>query len=171
VEGPFIHIQWVVLTETRDAVTLPVGSTVAEEISLLQLWKKYIDSRCRVSVKNIRWGKHYRGSVEIEEGEVTSLQEGDSVEVIIVGKKKKDDRIEVPYTIGDEPQVYKIWVKGDALVGDVKKTIATAHKTKYISALASEGADMADEDSFDNWAKRTGGNPAKYKRRSPSYYR
>jgi hypothetical protein len=100
VEGPFIHIQWMVLSETREQTMLPVGSTVAEEISLLQLWKKYIENRCRASVKKNRWGKHYRKAVEIEEGEVTSLQEGDGVEVIIVGKEKQDDRIEVPYATG-----------------------------------------------------------------------
>jgi hypothetical protein len=97
--------------------------------------------------------------VEIEEGVVSSLEEGDSVEVIIAGKKKKNDRIEVSYTIGDEPQIFKIWVKGDALVGDVRKTIAMAHKGKPIIALASEGAELTEEDTFNDWATRTGGAP------------
>jgi hypothetical protein len=45
------------------------------------------------------------------------------------------------------------------LVGDVRKTIAMAHKGKFITALASEGADLAEEDRFSDWATRTGGTP------------
>jgi hypothetical protein len=127
---------------------LPTSSTVPEEISLPRLWHKCIANHCRAPL-------------ELEEGVCTTLEEADMVEVIVSKnkKEKKDDRIGVIYTIGNEPQVYRIWVKGDALVGNIKKAIALAHKGKPIVALASEGADLAEEDAFSDWMTRTGGAP------------
>jgi hypothetical protein len=84
--------------------------------------------------------------------------DNDGVEVIICKDKAKvDDRLEVKYTIGSDATVYTIWVKHDALVGDVKKTIAMAHPTRPIMCLAYEGADLTDEDPYDAWMTRTGG--------------
>jgi hypothetical protein len=155
--------------EARDQVMLPMNSAVPEEIALLQLWNKYIANRCRAPVKRIKWGKHYRANVEIEEGVVSSLEEGDSVEVVVSNKKKQDDRKEVVYTVGDEPLVYRIWVRGDAAIGDVKKTIALAHKGKPVVALSFEGADLADEDPYKDWMLRTGGHQGRFKLRSQSW--
>jgi hypothetical protein len=157
--GRLIHVQWVVLSDARDQLMLPTNSLVPKEASLLQLWKKFIASRCKGPAKKISWGKHYRGGVEIEEGTVTSLEEADMVEVIVKGKKKKDGMIEVAYTIGEEAQVYRIWVKDNALVDEVKRTIALAHKGKPITKLAFEGAELADEDAFSDWMTRSGGMP------------
>jgi hypothetical protein len=96
--------------------------------------------------------------LEVENGKVTELLDNDGVEVIICEDKKKgDDRLEVKYTIGADPAVFTIWVKHDALVGDVKRTIAMAHPTRPIMCLAYEGADLAEEDTYDDWMTRTGG--------------
>jgi hypothetical protein len=150
---------------------LPMNSAVPQEISLLQLWNKHIANRRRAPVKRIKWGKHYLASVEIEEGVVSSLEEADSVEVIVSNKKKRDDRKEVVYTVGEEPTVYRILVKGDATIGDVKKTIAMAHKGKPVVALSFEGADLAEEDPYKDWMLRTGGYQGRFKPRSQSWYR
>jgi hypothetical protein len=158
-EGPFIYIQWMLLSETGEHLMMPTGATVPEEISLAQFWPKCIANRCRRPAKSLSWGKHFRGGVEIESGKVTGLLENDGVEAIISNKKKEksDGRLEVAYTIGEEPQVYRLWVKSDATIGDVKKMIALAHKGKPIEALSFEGADLADEDPYNDWMTRTGG--------------
>jgi hypothetical protein len=67
---------------------VPTSSSVPEEVSLLQLWKKCIASRYGIPVKRISWGKHYRGGLEIEEGVVTTLEEADLVEVIVGGRRR-----------------------------------------------------------------------------------
>jgi nucleoside diphosphate kinase len=80
------------------------------------------------------------------------------VEVIICKDKgKADDRLEVKYTIGSDPTVFTIWVKHDALIEDVRKTIARTHPSKPIMCLAAGGADLAEEDPCDEWMIRTGG--------------
>jgi hypothetical protein len=158
IEGPFIRIQWTLLSHTGEVITLPTGATVPEEITLLQLWSKAIESRCRLPVHEIKWGRHWRNQREVESGKVTELLDNDGVEGIICKEKKKtDDRLEVKYTIGADATVFTIWVRSDALVGDVKKAIAMAHPSKPIMSLASEGADLADEDPYDEGMERTGG--------------
>jgi hypothetical protein len=114
-------------------------------------------------VKKISWGKNYRKGLEIVEGVATSLEEADAIEVMVEGEKKKDGEIDVAYTTGEEPQVYHIWVKDTVLVEDVRKTIALAHKGNPITKLASEGAEIADEDSYKDWMFTTEGHPGKSK--------
>jgi hypothetical protein len=72
-------------------------------------------------------------------------------------KKKSDGRLEVAYTLEKETAVYRLWVKADATVGDVKKAIAAAHKAKPIQCLTHEGAELAEEDQYNDWMTRTGG--------------
>jgi hypothetical protein len=108
-EGPFIHIQWILLAESGEQVTIPTSAVVPEEISLPQLWHKFIANRCRVQVKTFKWGRHWRNGAEVESGKVTELLDNDGVEVIICkGKEKSDGRIEVCYTLGEDPAVYRI---------------------------------------------------------------
>jgi hypothetical protein len=157
-EGPFIRITWALLSHTGDLIILPTGITVPEEISLLQLWHKAIESRCRIPVSKIKWGKHWRAQKVVEEGKVSELQDNDGVEVILCEEKpRNDDRLEVKYTIGAESTVYTIWVKHDALNGDVKRSIQMAHPSRPIMCLAAEGAELTDEDSYSDWMHRTGG--------------
>jgi hypothetical protein len=125
----------------------------------LQLWKKCIASRYRTRVKKISWGKHYRAGIEIEEGVVSTLEEADSVEIIVGGCKKKPGLIDVGSAIRDEPQVFHVRVKEIATVEEVRNIITLAHKGKPIAKLAFEGAEIAEEDLFSDWMLRTGGEP------------
>jgi ribonuclease HI len=88
-EGPFIHIQWMLLSDTGEHLMLPTSAVVPEEISLPQLWHKSIANRCRLPAKSLSWGRHFRGGVEVESGKVTELLDGDGVEVVISNKTKE----------------------------------------------------------------------------------
>jgi hypothetical protein len=102
-EGPFIHIQWWLISETGEHLMLSTVATVPEEISLAQLWHKQIANRYKKQVDTIKWGKHFRAGKEIESGQVTELLENDRVEVVIDVKKQTNGQVEVAYTLGDEP--------------------------------------------------------------------
>jgi hypothetical protein len=110
-------------------------------------------------VETVRWGKHFRGTDEIEDGRVTDFQNSDSVQVIIPAEPAPKGQLEVVYSLEGESIVHRFNVKNSATMGDVRQRISMAHKGKPIEALAFEGSTFADEDSFNDWAFRSGGMP------------
>jgi hypothetical protein len=103
IEGPLINIQWKVSNVAGDQLCLPGNSKVPEEISLIQLFKIFIYPKYRIQGIQIMWGNHYRGGDILEIGKVTTLQEGDLVEIIVdQGTAPQATQIEVEYEIGSE---------------------------------------------------------------------
>jgi ribonuclease HI len=83
VEGPMIHIQWKVSDINGAALCPPGNCEVPEEIGLLQLFKIHVLSRYRIQGIQILWGNHYRAGSILEIGKVTTLEEGDMVEIVV----------------------------------------------------------------------------------------
>jgi hypothetical protein len=158
-EGPMIKVQCIVLSETRASILRPFSVKVPEEISLAQLWHRHIANRIKRQVDTIKWGKHFRGTGEIEEGRVTDIQDGDPVEIIIPAEPAPDGQLEVVYSLEGESVVNRFTMKSTATMGDVRARISLVHKGKPIEALAFEGATFDDADSFSDWALRSGGMP------------
>jgi hypothetical protein len=96
-EGPLIHIQWLLSAETGEQAMMPTSTTVPEEISVSQLWHKSVANRYKKPVETITWGRHFRAGAVVETGMVSELLENDGVEIIITEKKKdkQDGKIEV----------------------------------------------------------------------------
>jgi hypothetical protein len=132
---------------------------VPEEISLGQLWHRHIANRVKRHVETVRWGKHFRGSAEIEEGRVLDIQDQDSVEIIIPAEPAPSGQLEVVYSLEGESVVNRFTVRSSATMGDVRQRISLAHKGKPIEALAFDGDTFDDADSFSDWALRSGGMP------------
>jgi hypothetical protein len=158
-EGPMIRLQWILLSETGASIMMPISVMVPEEISLAQLWHRHIANRLKRQVDAVRWGKHFRGTDEIEDGRVTELQNNDCVHVIIPAQPAPSGQLEVVYTLEGESIVNRFNVRSSATMGDVRARISQMHKGKPIQALAFEGATFDDADSFSDWALRSGGMP------------
>jgi hypothetical protein len=98
IEGPLINIQWKVVDVSKNQLCLPGNTFVPEEISLLQLFKMFVAVRNRIQGIQITWGDHFRGGDIIERGKVTTLEEGDLVEIVVdQGTAPQPTQIEVDY--------------------------------------------------------------------------
>jgi hypothetical protein len=158
IEGPLINVQWKVVDGAKNTLCLPGNSQVPEEISLLQLFKIFICPRYRIQGIQIIWGDHYRGADIIEHGKVTTLEEGDLVEIIVdQGTAPQPTQIEVDYEVGSER--HKIYVDRTATIEQLKQRISYIHKGRGIHAIASEGIVIADEDPVEDWLQRSLGIP------------
>jgi hypothetical protein len=158
-EGPMINLQWILLSETGASVMMPVSVKVPEEISLAQLWHRHIANRVQRHVETVRWGKHFRGADEVEDGRVTDLQNNDSVHVIIPAEPAPKGQLEVVYTLEGESIVHRFNVRNTVTMGDIRQRISMAHKGKPIEPLSFERATFDDADRFNDWAFRSGGMP------------
>jgi hypothetical protein len=133
-EGPFVNVQWTLFNGQGQLLIMTSTALVPEEITPLQFWKKFGATRYTLPVRKVAWGKHCRGGLEIESGKVTTLEEADSVEIIVDEKKKKSQQCEVTYTVGDETQVYKSMVRKESTIGQIREIVAMAHKGRPIAA-------------------------------------
>jgi hypothetical protein len=157
-EGPLINIQWKV-SDINGAQLCPPGNcTVPEEISLLQLFKTFVLSRYRIQGIQILWGNHYRAGSIFEISKVTSLEQGDLVEIIVdQGIAPQATQIEVKYVVGSEE--FTTYVNRSTTIEQLTQRLAYAHKGKGIHAIASEGFTIAPEDSVEDWLQRTADIP------------
>jgi hypothetical protein len=158
-EGPMIRIQWILLSEKGVSLMMPTSAVVPEEISLAQLWDRHIVNRYKKQVSEVKWGKHYRTGAEIETGQVTDLQDNDSVEIIITAESSPSGQLEVQYVLEGEKVVNRLNVKSTATMGEIRARISQIHKSKPIQSLSFEGTALADEDSYSDWLTRLGGLP------------
>jgi hypothetical protein len=158
-EGPMIRVQWVLLSDKGQSLLMPSSAIVPEEISLAQLWHRHIANRYKQQISEIKWGKHYRAGSEFETGQVSDLQDNDSVEIIIFLESAPTGQLEVLYTLGDETVVNRLNVKNTATIAEVRDRISRMHKAKPIQSLMFEGATIAEEDSYSDWMLRSGGVP------------
>jgi hypothetical protein len=126
IEGPLVNIQWRVSDGAGNQLCLPGNSRVPEEVSLLQLFKIFVAARNRISGIQIMWGNHYRGGDIIENGKVTTLEEGDLVEVVVdQGISPQPTQIEVDYQI--EAERYKIYVDRTSTIEQLKQRLKSMH--------------------------------------------
>jgi ribonuclease HI len=158
-EGPMISIQCIVLSGARASLMLPFSVKVPEEISLAQLWHRHVANRVKRHIEIVKWGKHFRGSAQIEESTITDLADKDSIEIIIPAEPAPTGQLEVVYTLEGETAVNRFLVKSTATMGDVRSRISMMHKGKPIKALEFEGSIFDDADNFSDWLFRTGGLP------------
>jgi hypothetical protein len=94
----------------------------------------------------------------IESGKVTTLEEGDLVEIIVdQGLAPQPTQIEVDYEIGSER--FKVYVDRTATIEQIKQRLNYIHKGRGIHAIASEGLVIADEDPVEDYMQRTAGIP------------
>jgi hypothetical protein len=110
------------------------------------------------------WGHHYRSGDITESGKVTSLEEADSVEILVdqglippQPQPKSQTQVEVDYVIGTER--FKIQVRKGFTVDDLQNRLAFVHKGRTIAGIASEFFQIAGEDSVEDWLQRTAGIP------------
>jgi hypothetical protein len=104
------------------------------------------------------WGDHIRGADIIESGKVTTLEEGDLVEIIVdQGTAPQPTQIEVEYMVGSEK--FKTYVDRACTIEQLKQRLNFTHKGRGIRAIASEGLQIADEDPVEDWLQRTAGIP------------
>jgi ribonuclease HI len=158
IEGPMIGIQWKVTDVAGRQLCLPGNCRVPEEISLLQLFKMFITPKFRIQGIQIMWGKHYRGADILEVGQVSSLEEGDLVEIVVdQGTAPSPTHVEVEYEM--ESRKFKILVERSTTIEQLKQRLNHEHKGKRIMAIASEGLTIADEDPVEDWIQRTLGIP------------
>jgi hypothetical protein len=159
-EGPMIGIQCIVLSEARASVMLRFSVKVPEEISLAQLWHRHVANRVKRHIETVKWGKHFRGSAQIEEETVPDLADKDSIEIIIPAEPAPTGQLEVVYNLEGESAVNRFTVKSTATMGDVRSRISKMHKGKPIRVLtADDGSEFQDEDNFSDWMFRSGGMP------------
>jgi hypothetical protein len=111
---------------------MPTSAAVPEEISLAQLWHRHVANRYKKQVPEVRWGKHYRAGMEIESGQVSDLQDNDSVEIIIAVEPAPSGQLEVQYVLEGEKVVNRLNVKSTATMGDIRTRISQMHKGKPI---------------------------------------
>lgn len=123
---------------------MPTSATVPEEISLGQLWHRHIANRYKKPVAKIKWGTHYCAGAEIESGKVTEFKDNDSVEVVIASETESNGQLEVVYTLGEDKQVYRLYVRDTATMGEIRTRISQMHKGKPIQALSYEGSDFSE---------------------------
>jgi hypothetical protein len=158
IEGPLIGIQWKVTDTSGNQLCPPGNCRVPEEISLLQLFKIFITSKYRIQGIQISWGSHYRGADILEIGKVSSLEEGDLVEVVVdQGAVPLPTQVEVDYEIEDKR--FKIFVNRSMTIEQLKQRLNHDHKGKRITAIASEGTPINDSDPVEDWIQRTAGIP------------
>jgi hypothetical protein len=158
IEGPMIGIQWKVSDIAGKELCLPGNCRVPEEISLLQLFKIFITPKFRVQGIQIMWGNHYRGGDILEIGQVSSLEEGDLVEIIVdQGSAPLPTQVEVEYEI--ESKRFTICVDRSMTIEQLRKRLNYEHKGKRITAIASEGNPIHEEDPVEEWIQRTAGIP------------
>jgi hypothetical protein len=104
------------------------------------------------------WGNHYRRSDILERGKVSSLEEGDLVEIIVdQGTAPLPTQVEVEYKIGDEK--FKIHVERSTTIEQLRQRLNYDHKGKRITAIASEGSPIHEDDPVGDWIQRTAGIP------------
>jgi hypothetical protein len=149
IEGPLINIQWKVTDTAGNELCLPGNSQVPEEISLLQLFKIFIAARNRISGVQIMWGNHYRGGDILEISKVSTLEEGDLVEVIVdQGTAPTSTQIGVEYMVG--PEKHTVYVDRSTTIEQLTQRLSFAHKGRGIHAIASEGIPIAPEDPVED---------------------
>jgi hypothetical protein len=137
IEGPMVEIQWKVSDVSGKQLCLPGNSKVPEEIGLLQLFKIFILPKYRIHGIQIMWGNHYRGCDVLEIGKITSLEEGDLVEIVVdQGTAPQVTQVEVEYQIGSEK--FKIYVERSMTIQQLKQRLNYIHKGRRITATASE---------------------------------
>jgi hypothetical protein len=66
---------------------------------------------------------------------------------------------EVRYTIGDHPQVYMITVRKSLTIGELRDTIALAHKGRPVSTISLQGTDIDPDNSLEDWILRINDEP------------
>jgi hypothetical protein len=138
-----INIQWAVMDTDRNQLCLPSSSKVPAEVNLLQLWKMFI------------WKKtHYREGNIIEAGKVSSLEEGDAVEILVdSGAPPTQTHVDIRYMIGTE--TFSTRVKKGTTIEELRGTISYAHKGKQIVGIAMEGTEIDKADPVDGWLTRS----------------
>jgi hypothetical protein len=155
IEGPMVEIQWKVSDVSGNQLCLPGNSKVPEEISLLQL---FILPKFRIQGIQISWGNHYRVGDILEIGRVSSLETGDLVEIIVdQGTAPTVTQVEVEYQIGSEK--FKIYVERTMTIEQLKQRLNYIHKGRRITAIASEGSPIHEDDPVEDWIQRTAGIP------------
>jgi hypothetical protein len=94
----------------------------------------------------------------IETGKVTTLEEADSVEVLVdSGLLPLQTHIDVDYTIGS--QSFKTLVKTGTTIGQFREAVSYSHKSKTIVGIASQDAAIDKDDAAEDWLQRTAGLP------------
>jgi hypothetical protein len=158
IEGPLVGIQWKVSDLSGRQLCLPGTCRVPEEISLLQLFKIFITPKFRIQGIQIMWGNHYRGGDILEIGKVSSLEEGDLVEIVVdQGTAPQPTQVDVEYEIEDKK--FKIFVEGTMTIEQLRQRLNHDHKGKGITAIASEGSPIHEADPVEDWIQRTAGIP------------
>jgi hypothetical protein len=158
IEGPMIGIQWKVSYISGKQLCLLGNCRVPEEISLLQLFKIFILPKFRIQGLQIMWGNHYRGGDFLEIGQVSSLEKGDLVEIVVdQGTAPSPTQVEVEYKI--ESKKYRILVERSMTIEQLRQRLNHEHKGKRITGIASEGNPIAEEDPVEDWIQRTAGIP------------
>jgi hypothetical protein len=134
IEGPMVGIQWKVSDVSGTQLCLPGNCRVPEEISLLQLFKIFVLPKFRIQGIQIMWGNHYRGGDILEIGQVSSLEEGDLVEIVVdQGTAPSPTQVEVEYEI--ESKKFRILVERSSTIEQLKQRLKSEHKWKRITAI------------------------------------
>jgi hypothetical protein len=128
-------------------------ATVPGEISILQLWKAIIAPRYPIPTTHVAWGNHYGEGKVTEVGKVTTLTDADPVEVVTEAQKWPSNQREVSYKIDD--QAFKITVRKNPTIDEVRKLIAYAHRGRRIAAIAYRGAEINTDSPLKDWLNRT----------------
>jgi ribonuclease HI len=158
IEGPMVDIQWKVTDVNGKELCLPGHSRVPEEISLLQLFKIFIYPKFHIQGIQISWGNHYRGSAILEVGQVSSLEPGDLVEIVVdQGAAPVATQVEVQYQI--ESEKFTMFVDRATTIEQLKQRLSFTHKGKRITGISINGSQIADEDPVEEWIQRSSGVP------------
>jgi hypothetical protein len=157
-EGQLVNIQLAVADTARNPLCQPGHSLVPEEIGLLQLFKTCVLTKYRIPGIQVMWGDHIREGSIIETGKVTTLDEADFVEIIVdQAPLPQSNQVEVDYMVGTES--YKITVRRGTTVEQLRDRLNLVHKGRGITAIMSEGCQIANEDSVEEWLQRSKGIP------------
>jgi flagella basal body P-ring formation protein FlgA len=99
---------------------------------------------------NRRAAVHNPDSIGIEAGKVTSLEEADTVEVLVdLGSLPPQTHVDVDYVIGSES--FKTRVKKGTTIGQFREALSYSRKSKQIVGIASEGTEIDKDDSVEDW--------------------
>jgi hypothetical protein len=104
------------------------------------------------------WGHHYRSGDILESGKVTSLEEADTVEILVdQGSLPPATQVEVDYTIGSEH--FQIQIRKGSTIEDLQQRLQFIHKNRPITGIASQGIQIASEDDVEEWLSRSKNHP------------
>jgi hypothetical protein len=121
--GPLRKIKWVVVDRGGKAQSEFQDAVVPEDIALIQLWgEQVLPKGTAVAPPTIAWGRHFRSGHEIGSGTVSSIEDGDLVQVGLPEAKSgigiiKKGKVKIEYTLGTSPQLYEIKVKASNTIG------------------------------------------------------